>query len=157
MTMAQDAYAAQSGGEYHIRSLYFDDPDDSAIRDKLDGLDTRDKIRIRIYNGSDRTIKLERKRKDGAYVQKSSQRLTRQECDALLRGDCRFLLGRPEPFAGQMFGILKLRQLRPRVLSITTGSRTCSRRRTCASRSTRTCARRCAPPRCSTRTCRPTR
>lgn len=116
MTMAQDAYAAQSGGEYHIRSLYFDDPDDSAIRDKLDGLDTRDKIRIRIYNGSDRTIKLERKRKDGAYVQKSSLRLTRQECDALLKGDCRFLLGRPEPFAGQMFGILKLRQLRPRVL-----------------------------------------
>src|SRR5699024_4470126 len=31
-------------------------------------------------------------------------------------GDCRFLLARPEPFAGQMFGILKLRQLRPRVL-----------------------------------------
>lgn len=116
MTMAQDAYAAQNGGEYHIRSLYFDDPFDTAIRQKLDGIEVRDKIRIRIYNGSDRAIKLERKHKSGPYIQKSSLSLTRQECDALLGGDYRFLLKRPEPFAGQMFGILKLRQLRPKVL-----------------------------------------
>lgn len=116
MTMAQDAHAAQNGGEYHIRSLYFDDPFDSAVRDKLDGIETRDKVRIRIYNGSDSTIKLERKHKDGPYIQKTSLSLSRQECDALLRGDYRFLLRRPEPFAGQMFGIFKLRQLRPKVL-----------------------------------------
>ena len=86
------------------------------MRDKLDGIETRDKIRIRIYNGSDSTIKLERKHKDGPYIQKTSLSLSRQECDALLRGDYRFLLRRPEPFAGQMFGVFKLRQLKPKVL-----------------------------------------
>ena len=116
MTMAQDAHAAQNGGEYHIRSLYFDDPFDSAVREKMDGIEVRDKFRIRIYNHSDSAIKLERKHKSGPYIQKSSLSLSRQECDSLLKGDYRFLLGRPEPFAGQMFGILKLRQLRPRVL-----------------------------------------
>ncbi len=116
MTMAQDAYAAQNGGEYHIRSLYFDDPWDSAVQEKADGIEVRDKFRIRIYNHSDSSIKLERKHKNGPYIQKSSLRLSRAECDALLRGDYGFLLGRPEPFAGQMFGIMKLKQLRPKVL-----------------------------------------
>ena len=116
MTMAQDAYAAQNGGEYHIRSLYFDDPWDSAVQEKVDGIEVRDKFRLRIYNHSDSSIKLERKHKNGPYIQKSSLRLSRAECDALLRGDYGFLLGRPEPFAGQMFGIMKLKQLRPKVL-----------------------------------------
>ena len=63
--LAQDSYAAKNGGEYLIRSLYFDDPFDSALTEKLDGIQVRDKFRIRIYNYSDKTIKLERKHKDG--------------------------------------------------------------------------------------------
>jgi len=116
MTMAQDAHAAQNGGEYHIRSLYFDDPFDSAVQEKVDGIEVRDKFRIRIYNHSDKTIKLERKHKNGPYIQKSSLSLSRQECDALTAGDYGFLLKRPEPFAGQMYGIMKLKQLKPKVL-----------------------------------------
>ncbi len=111
-----DKYAARNGGEYFIRSLYFDDPYDTAIAEKADGIQVRDKFRIRIYNLSDRTIKLERKHKDGAYIQKSSLTITRAECDAIMSGQYGFLLERPEPFAGQMYGILRTRQLRPKVL-----------------------------------------
>jgi len=111
-----DKFAAKNGGEYLIRSLYFDDPFDSALTEKLDGIQVRDKFRIRIYNYSDSTIKLERKHKNGAYIQKSSLTLTRDECDALLDGDDRFLLKRAEPFARQMYGILQSRQLTPKVL-----------------------------------------
>lgn len=53
LTMEQDKYARKNGGEYLIRSLYLDDMDDSAFREKLDGIDNRDKFRIRIYNMSD--------------------------------------------------------------------------------------------------------
>lgn len=35
-------------GKYEIRSLYFDNPDDQALRDKLDGVRDRVKYRIRI-------------------------------------------------------------------------------------------------------------
>ena len=39
-----DPYAV--GGCYHIRSLYFDTPSDKALREKLDGVNGREKFRI---------------------------------------------------------------------------------------------------------------
>lgn len=116
LSVAQDAHAAQNGGEYRIRSLYFDDPWDSAVEEKVAGEEGRDKFRIRIYNGSDRAIKLERKHKQDTYIRKDSLPLSRAECDALLRGDYGFLLAREEAFARQMYGIFKTRLLRPKVL-----------------------------------------
>lgn len=116
MTMAQDANAAKAGGEYHIRSLYFDDPYDIALQEKEDGVEIRDKYRIRIYNHSDATIKLERKHKYDQYIQKSSLSLSREECDSILAGDYRFLLDRPEPFAGHMFKQFTVDRIRPKVL-----------------------------------------
>ena len=38
-------------GTYEIRSLYFDDSKDTALREKLDGVNKREKFRIRLYNG----------------------------------------------------------------------------------------------------------
>ena len=63
-TMQPDRHA-DGRGEYHIRSLYFDDCFNSAMSDKLDGVMNRHKYRIRIYNFSDRVIRLERKSKGG--------------------------------------------------------------------------------------------
>lgn len=34
-------------GKYFIRSLYFDTPTDTALREKLDGVSRREKFRIR--------------------------------------------------------------------------------------------------------------
>ena len=53
---------AQNGG-YTIRSLYFDDYWNSSYEEKAAGILMRKKYRIRIYNFSDRSIKLERKKK----------------------------------------------------------------------------------------------
>ncbi len=116
LTMEQDRYAAQNGGEYFIRSLYFDDLDDSAFRDKLDGVDGRDKFRIRVYNLKDDAIKLERKHKESIYIKKQSIALSRAEYETLRRGDYTFLLRRPEPFARSMFAEFSIRPLRPVVL-----------------------------------------
>ena len=41
---------ARQNGSYCIRSLYFDDPADTALREKLDGVNERRKFRIRYYN-----------------------------------------------------------------------------------------------------------
>ena len=58
---------ADSRGDYHIRSLYFDDYNDSALFEKQSGILKRKKYRIRIYNLSDSVIKLEKKQYIAAY------------------------------------------------------------------------------------------
>lgn len=103
-------------GEYFIRSLYFDDYEDSALRDKIDGVDHRYKVRIRTYNYSDTVIKLECKHKESGYIKKQSISLSRAECDALTGGDYRFLLYRKEAFAREMFTLFATRHLRPAVI-----------------------------------------
>lgn len=114
-TMAQDANV-NAQGEYFIRSLYFDDPYDVALQEKEDGVQVRDKYRIRIYNHSDKTIKLERKHKHDQYIWKSSLSLTRDEYDQIIAGDYRFLLERPEQFAGEMFEVFTVNRIRPKVI-----------------------------------------
>lgn len=116
LTMEQDKYARKNGGEYFIRSLYYDDMDDSAFREKMDGIDNRDKFRIRIYNMSDAAIKLECKHKEGGYIKKTSIMLSREEYERLRKGDYTFLLHRPEPFARRMFAEFATKPLRPRVI-----------------------------------------
>ena len=50
-------------GKYLIRSLYFDNPDDKALREKIDGVNLREKFRIRYYNLDPSVIHLEKKGK----------------------------------------------------------------------------------------------
>ena len=47
-------------GTYRIRSVYFDDPDDHALWEKLDGVRVREKFRIRWYNDDVSYIALEK-------------------------------------------------------------------------------------------------
>jgi len=73
--------------EYHIRSLYFDTVFNDALMDKLDGVQNRDKYRIRIYNFSDRVIKMECKTKIGTLISKRSISIPRDLCEQLMAGD----------------------------------------------------------------------
>lgn len=114
--MERDAFAKKNGGEYFIRSLYFDDRDDSAFREKLSGIDERDKFRIRIYDMRDDVIKLECKHKSNGYIKKQSIGLSRKEYEKLMSGDRLFLLNRPEPFARRMYLEFAQRALKPAVI-----------------------------------------
>ncbi|MDO5143137.1 MAG: polyphosphate polymerase domain-containing protein [bacterium] len=73
--------------EYHIRSLYFDTVFDDALYDKIDGVQNRDKYRIRIYNYSDRLIKLECKTKVGSLISKRSLTIPRDLADQIIACD----------------------------------------------------------------------
>ena len=67
--------------EYHIRSLYFDTVFNNALYDKLNGVQNRDKYRIRIYNFSDKVIKLECKTKVGTLISKRSLTIPKLLCE----------------------------------------------------------------------------
>lgn len=73
---------------YSIVSLYFDDLEDTCLRDTVEGSEIRNKYRIRIYNNSLRTIKLEIKEKKDNRIRKKSRTITREQMEDLIRGKC---------------------------------------------------------------------
>jgi len=79
-------------GFYRIRSLYFDNGSDTALREKIDGVGHREKFRIRAYNHDYTRLKLEKKVKDNSLGYKLSAPLSHEECEWLLRGDWDWLL-----------------------------------------------------------------
>ncbi|NLW72031.1 MAG: polyphosphate polymerase domain-containing protein [Chloroflexi bacterium] len=83
--MKSDSYAIN--GQYKIRSLYFDSLADKALREKLDGVDIREKYRIRLYNHDLSFIRLERKFKQGGLGYKNSTVLTPEQAQAIVDGN----------------------------------------------------------------------
>lgn len=77
-----------SGGGYTITSLYYDDLFDSCLKDNEDGADQRWKYRIRIYNHSFQSIKLEVKIKRYNRILKRSKEITYDQMKKLIRGEC---------------------------------------------------------------------
>ena len=83
--MKPDTHAVN--GQYEVRSLYFDNLDDKALREKLDGVNIREKYRIRLYNNDTSIIHLERKFKQGGLGYKDSANLTPEQAQAIVNGD----------------------------------------------------------------------
>lgn len=82
LLMRRDPHAGPNG-RYTIRSLYFDDPNFTAFREKVDGVDNRTKYRIRCYNGDTAHCRLERKEKKGHLTRKTGQSITEQDARIL--------------------------------------------------------------------------
>lgn len=106
---------AQAGG-YTIRSLYFDDYCNSAYEEKDAGILMRKKYRVRIYNGSDKVIKLERKKKYGSWIYKEDAPLTHEQFDRILAGDVGFMEHSEEPLCREFYVEYMSNVLRPRVI-----------------------------------------
>ena len=103
-------------GEYRVRSLYFDDYWHTAYEDKEAGVMLRHKYRLRVYNGSDAAIRLERKQKLGAYIRKESAPVTRPQVQLLLSGEYGFLEKSDHPLLREFYFECTSRLMRPRVM-----------------------------------------
>lgn len=112
--LMKDKHASENG--YDIRSLYFDDYNNSAYVQKLMGVYHRKKWRIRIYNYSDSKIVLERKKKDGSYIYKESADLTREEFERIIDGDYTFLLQKDKNLYKEFYTECMINLLRPKVI-----------------------------------------
>ena len=86
------------GACYHIRSMYFDDYENSCMMENEAGVDARTKFRIRIYPPDVTVIRLELKSKLHGLTRKESCSLNPEQLDRVLRGDtARFLTDRDTP------------------------------------------------------------
>ena len=74
-------------GRYQIRSIYFDNVDDKALREKIDGIAKREKFRIRYYNDDLSFITLEKKMKINNLCLKYDATITKEELRKILDGD----------------------------------------------------------------------
>ena len=103
-------------GAYRIRSLYFDTPEDRALREKQDGVSQREKFRLRLYNADSSFIRLEKKCKTASLGAKLSAKLTAEETAALLRGDTLFLRDSAQSLCRELYIKMTAEGLRPKTL-----------------------------------------
>lgn len=78
---------AQNVGYYYIRSLYFDTLDNQCYLENEDGVDKRDKYRIRIYNADSEKIVLEKKSKERQMTSKKSCQISEEICRKLMKSE----------------------------------------------------------------------
>ena len=71
-------------GCYRVTSIYFDTPYDSALREKLNGVDRREKFRLRYYGHDISFIRLEKKFKVNGLCGKRSVRISPEQTERLL-------------------------------------------------------------------------
>ena len=112
-SLQPDPYAVDDG-LYRVRTLYFDDPFDSALFDSFSGAPEREKYRLRMYNSDPGFLRLEKKIKRCGGGQKPDVLLLPGECRRLLRGDYEFLREKPEPFAQAAYAAARAGGLIPR-------------------------------------------
>ena len=71
---------------YSIRSLYFDDYNDTCLKQVINGISKRYKYRIRFYNGNTEYIVLEKKYKINNMTKKTSVQITKEIVESILDG-----------------------------------------------------------------------
>lgn len=103
-------------GRYEIRSLYFDDLRDTALREKIDGVARREKFRIRYYGGDASYICLEKKSKRDGLCGKRSVLLSAREVQDLLDGDLAWMPGSGRPLVQELYCKMKGDLLRPKTI-----------------------------------------
>lgn len=113
--MRTDPHAG-ADGKYLIRSIYFDNFTDKALREKTDGIPRREKFRIRYYNDDLSFITLEKKVKENTLCAKYDAAITQEECGKLLSGNLDWMRGHPSPLVQELYAKMHYQLLRPRVL-----------------------------------------
>ena len=103
-------------GKYLIRSLYFDNPADKALREKLDGVNNREKFRIRLYNHDPGLIHLEKKSKRNGLGCKEQAELAAAEAQAIVDGDWEWMKNAERPLLRELYIKMQSQGLRPKTI-----------------------------------------
>ena len=103
-------------GKYFIRSLYFDNISDKALHEKIDGVNCREKFRIRYYNDDTSLIHLEKKSKINGLGNKQSANLSAEEAQKIVDGDLNWMADCDRPLVQELYSKMKSQGLRPKTI-----------------------------------------
>lgn len=112
--MKRDEHAID--GRYLIRSLYFDNASDKALREKVDGVNIREKFRIRYYNNDTSLIHLEKKSKVNGLCRKDSVTLSFEQAQAIANGDYGWMVDSGVPLIQELYSKMMSQGLRPKTI-----------------------------------------
>ena len=112
--MKRDIHAID--GKYLIRSLYFDNASDKALREKVDGVNIREKFRIRYYNNDTSLIHLEKKSKVNGLCLKDSVTLSFEQAQAITNGDYGWMIASGVPLIQELYSKMMSQGLRPKTI-----------------------------------------
>jgi len=103
-------------GQYNISSLYFDDLYDTCYYEKENGVDPREKFRLRIYNHDISRISLECKRKERGKILKTSCLVSPIQAEKLCHGEYLRDIGNQSPLLRKFTEQMMSRGLRPVII-----------------------------------------
>ena len=112
--MQRDCHSVN--GAYKIRSLYFDNLSDKALREKTDGVNIREKFRIRYYNGDTSFIALEKKSKINGLCSKETCRITEAQAQKIVSGDIGWMSSAESPLCRELYSKMLSLGLRPKTI-----------------------------------------
>lgn len=112
--MELDAHAKD--GKYEVRSLYFDNWQDKALMEKINGINFREKFRLRCYNGNTSFILLEKKSKINGLCKKEQQRLSLEEVKALISHKGELLPAENKPLLQELQFKMRTQGLNPKTI-----------------------------------------
>ena len=107
---------ADSHGIYRVSSLYFDTPYDKALRQKIDGVNQREKFRLRYYGNDTSFIRLEKKFKINGLCGKHSVKVSQEQAVCIISGDINFLLECEHPLLLELYSKMKGQLLSPKTI-----------------------------------------
>lgn len=111
----KDSHVKEDGW-YYIRSLYFDNFDNKVLLEKVNGINVREKFRLRYYNEDCRFVRLEKKSKIRGLCEKKSVSLTKEECEKICTGEMDFLMEKKEALLWEFYAKTKYQQLKPKTI-----------------------------------------
>lgn len=103
-------------GRYLIRSLYFDTPSDKALMEKLNGVNVREKFRLRYYNNDLSLIHLEKKSKINGLCNKQTATIDKAAVQDILSGNLSHLLDHDEPLVQELYAKMSNSLLMPKTI-----------------------------------------
>lgn len=103
-------------GKYYIRSLYFDNLADKALREKLDGVGRREKFRIRMYNCDTSFIRLEKKSKLNGLGNKQTASLSVEQTQAVVDSDIDWMANSEYALIRELYSKMSTQGLKPKTI-----------------------------------------
>lgn len=103
-------------GNYIIRSLYFDNSSDKALREKIDGVNRREKFRLRYYNNDISYIHLEKKSKYNGLSSKELVQVSNTDVEKLLNGKYQWLAEPKTPLTNELYSKMMSQGLKPKTI-----------------------------------------